>query len=100
MSDVKIPESDETLKAREALFDRLEGEVGYPRLVMVAIADLIDAKIADAVEYAADRVEQRTAALRTALSQPNDEGEGKKKPTLDELLAGHDPSTNHGEMDW
>lgn len=24
----------------------------------------------------------------------------KKRPTLDELLAGHDPSANHGEMDW
>ncbi len=66
MSDVTIPESDETLKAREELFDLLQHEVGRPRLIMRAVADLIDAKIADAVEFAADRVEAKVAASRSS----------------------------------
>lgn len=89
---LEIPESDETLKAREELFELLQHEVGRPRLIMRAVADLIDAKIADAVVFAADR-----RAVIEALMTPTPEmvlsGIGAMsrddlEPTEDEFRAG------------
>ena len=60
---VERRESVATRVAEHTLFNILNGEVSSPTSVTEAISALIDAKIAD--------------ALPTALSQPNDEGEGK-----------------------
>lgn len=52
-------ERDEVLEAEMRLARMLDGEVGYPTIIADAIARLIDAKV------------------KAALSQPNEEGEGK-----------------------
>jgi hypothetical protein len=55
-----IPESIETKAARDALWEALD-ITGAPSDITRAIEALIEAKITDAIEYAADRIERQIA---------------------------------------
>jgi len=76
---VEIPESDLTRAVRAKLEEYFWSDANPLRAEgLVRMIDaLIEAKLGDAFIYASERFEGEIERIRTILSQPNDEGEGK-----------------------